>query len=356
MKRILIFLACLATLGVKAQQSVPTIRSEINTYFPSTNAKVIQAVKLRETFNDLLDHIDTLNKKRYTKSIAATRLINNTNYELVYITDTGKEGWFQYVAGSTASDDNNNTIVAANGRRYIRAAVLATSITDGAVSNAKLANAPANTMKGNNTGSSAVVQDLTTSQVRTLLSINNTDNTSDANKPISTATQTALNTKQANIQWRDEGSNVGLSGEIVTYNIVGSTAALTNSGNIATLTITEPVSLVVAASDEVTPLTTGTKLTFRMPHAMALTGVKASLTTAQASGSLLTVDIREGGTTVLSTLITLDNTERTSTTAATLPVISDSSLADDSEITIVITQVGASTVAAGLKVTLLGTR
>jgi len=38
--------------------------------------------------------------------------------------------------------------------------------------------------------------DLTISQVKTDLSLNNVDNTSDANKPISTATQTALNAKQ----------------------------------------------------------------------------------------------------------------------------------------------------------------
>ena len=113
---------------------------------------------------------------------------------------------------------------------------------------------------------------------------------------------------------------------------------------------------LVAASDEVTPIGTGTKVTFRMPHAMTLTGVRASLTTAQASGSLITVDVRENGTTVLSTLITLDNTERTTTTAATLPVVSDSAIADDSEMTIVVTQVGAATVATGLKITLLGTR
>ena len=77
------------TLTATAQQTVPTIRSEINTYFPSTNAKAIQAVRLRETFNDLLDHIDTLNKKRYAKTVAQVRAINNTDYELVYLTDSG---------------------------------------------------------------------------------------------------------------------------------------------------------------------------------------------------------------------------------------------------------------------------
>jgi hypothetical protein len=112
----------------------------------------------------------------------------------------------------------------------------------------------------------------------------------------------------------------------------------------------------VAASDETTALTTGTaKVTFRMPYAMTVTAVRASLSTAQASGSIFTVDINEGGTTILSTKLTIDNTEKTSTTAATAPVISDSALADDAEITIDIDQIGNGT-AKGLKVTIIGTR
>jgi len=114
--------------------------------------------------------------------------------------------------------------------------------------------------------------------------------------------------------------------------------------------------LVCAASDETTALTTGTsKITFRMPYAMTLSAVRCSLTTAQTSGSILTVDINEGGTTILSTKLTIDNTEKTSTTAATAAVISDTALADDAEITIDIDQVGDGT-AKGLKITLIGTR
>lgn len=117
-----------------------------------------------------------------------------------------------------------------------------------------------------------------------------------------------------------------------------------------------PTEIQVAASDETTALTTGTaKITFRIPYAMTLTAVRASLSTAQASGNIFTVDINEGGTSVLSTKLTIDNTEKTSTTAATPAVISDSALADDAEITIDIDQIGNGT-AKGLKVTLIGTR
>ena len=114
--------------------------------------------------------------------------------------------------------------------------------------------------------------------------------------------------------------------------------------------------IVLAASDETMALTAGTgKITFRMPYAMTLSSVRASLTTAQTSGSIFTVDINENGTSILSTKLTIDNTEKTSTTAATAPVISDTTLADDAEITIDIDQVGDGT-AKGLKIMLIGTR
>lgn len=117
-----------------------------------------------------------------------------------------------------------------------------------------------------------------------------------------------------------------------------------------------PAEIQLAVSDETTALTTGTaKVTFRMPYAMTVTAVRASLSTAQASGSIFTVDINEGGASILSTLLTIDNTEKTSTTAATPAVISDNLLIDDAEITIDIDQIGDGT-AKGLKVTLIGTR
>ena len=117
-----------------------------------------------------------------------------------------------------------------------------------------------------------------------------------------------------------------------------------------------PTEIQAAASDETTALTTGTeKVTFRMPYAMTLTAVRASLSTAQASGTIFTVDVNQGGSSIISTKITIDNTEKTSTTAATPPVISTSALTDDAEITIDIDQIGDGT-AAGLKVTLIGTR
>jgi hypothetical protein len=118
----------------------------------------------------------------------------------------------------------------------------------------------------------------------------------------------------------------------------------------------QAVEIQAAASDETTALTTGTaKVTFRMPHAMTLTAVRASLTTAQASGSIFTVDINQNGSSVLGTKLTIDNTEKTSVTAATPATITTSAITDDAEITIDIDQIGNGT-ATGLKITLIGTR
>lgn len=112
--------------------------------------------------------------------------------------------------------------------------------------------------------------------------------------------------------------------------------------------------IVITVGSEAGVVTTGAnKVTFRMPFAFTLTEVRASLRTAQATGSTLTVDVNEGGVSVLSTLLTIDNTETTSTSAATPPVISDPNLANDALIGITVTQTGDGT-AAGLKVTLIG--
>lgn len=117
----------------------------------------------------------------------------------------------------------------------------------------------------------------------------------------------------------------------------------------------DPVVLAVAVSDETTALTTGTaKVTFRMPFAMTVTAVRASLTTASTSGNP-TFDINEGGTSILgANKLSIDANEKTSTTAATATSISDSALADDAEITIDIDTAG--TGAKGAKVYLIGTK
>jgi hypothetical protein len=116
--------------------------------------------------------------------------------------------------------------------------------------------------------------------------------------------------------------------------------------------------LVIAVGDETTTLTTGTsKVTFRMPYGFTVSsssplGARASINTVSSSG-LVTVDINEGGTSILgANKLTIDVGEKTSFTALTPTTIADATLADDAEITIDIDVAG--TGAKGLKVMLIG--
>lgn len=142
------------------------------------------------------------------------------------------------------------------------------------------------------------------------------------------------------------------TGITITPNDGGDT--ITIAANASAIKPTE--SIIIAASDETTALAAGTaKVTIRMPYAFTVSAVYASLTTAQTSGSIFTVDINEGGTSILSTKLTIDNAEDDSDTAATPAVISDTSLAHRAKVTVDIDQIGDGT-AKGLKVTLVGTR
>lgn len=124
--------------------------------------------------------------------------------------------------------------------------------------------------------------------------------------------------------------------------------------SVGTAVKQKPECFILACSDLTTNLTTGTgKAYFRAPYAFTITAVRASLNTAQTAGSIFTVDINENGTTILSTKITIDNNELTSVTAATPPVISDTSLADNSIISVDIDQVGTAG-AKGLIVYIIG--
>ena len=95
-------------------------------------------------------------------------------------------------------------------------------------------------------------------------------------------------------------------------------------------------------------------ITFRAPAAFTLTEIRASVTLAPTDANLI-IDVTEGGTTVLSTLITIDAAELTSTTAAVPAVISDAAIADDALISINVDQVGSTLPGDGLKIWLIGT-
>jgi len=110
----------------------------------------------------------------------------------------------------------------------------------------------------------------------------------------------------------------------------------------------------IALGDETTPIVAGTSIvTFHAAVGFTLTDVVAGLTTTQTSGTILTFDINEAGVSILSTKITIDNTEDISTTAVAPPVLSDTVIAAGAKLTIDVDQIGDST-AAGAKIYLVG--
>lgn len=109
-----------------------------------------------------------------------------------------------------------------------------------------------------------------------------------------------------------------------------------------------------ALSDETTAISsTGTKLTWRTPAAITLTSARASLSTAATPGTM-TINIKETGVTIFSTKLTITANQKTSLTAATPYVFSDTTLADDAEIAFDVDVTG--TGGKGLKVKLYGYR
>lgn len=130
--------------------------------------------------------------------------------------------------------------------------------------------------------------------------LGNVDNTSDANKPVSTAQQSAID------------------------------AAKLRTQGFACSDLTTTITATIGA----------TKGYMIFPTGFIITGVYASLLTGQTGGSLFTVDIKESGTSILSTYITIDNNETSSTTAATAAVVSDTSIAAGVPVTAEVRQVG----------------
>ena len=141
----------------------------------------------------------------------------------------------------------------------------------------------------------------------------------------------------------------------LTYNTALDSAAggwlLSNpEGDLSLVTPTEIWEYAI--SDETTAITTGTaKLTSRAGKALTVSDVRASFSTAGSTASQF--DINLDGVSMLSTKLTVDANEKTSETAATPAVISDTTITDDQEITFDIDTAG--TGAKGAKIRIIGT-
>jgi len=164
-----------------------------------------------------------------------------------------------------------------------------------------------------------------------------------------------MTTKGDVVRYNTERERYGIGSTNQVLTVVAGLPAWADAGHV-----TQSRALEVACSDETTALTTGTaKITFRMPFAMTLNageaGVRASLTGAGSTSGTTTIDINEGGSTILSTKCTIDNGDLTSVGASSAVVVSDVNLEDNSSITVDIDAVTGGANETGLKIQLIGT-
>ena len=139
-----------------------------------------------------------------------------------------------------------------------------------------------------------------------------------------------------------------------------------NKQEAAAAAVTDAV-LIVCSNETTALVATVAIRAFRMPYALNLTSVTADVNTAPTdtgspASALLTIDINAetGGSpeyaSILSTKLTIDNTETTSVSATTAAVISTTALTANQRIVVDLDSVGATVAGTGLKVTLIGTR
>jgi len=171
----------------------------------------------------------------------------------------------------------------------------------------------------------------------------------------------------------DEGFDLSTKGQVHTYSTANAALAVgtdtfvlqADSGETTGLKWSDPenlkhaVALEIAASDETTALTVADdKVTFRMPFAMTLNagiaGVRASLTTAGTTSGVTTIDIEQGGVSILSTLLTIDYSDLTSYSAGTPVVVGTVALTDNAEITVNVDVLSGGATETGLKIQLIG--
>ena len=164
---------------------------------------------------------------------------------------------------------------------------------------------------------------------------------------------TTVITTEGDLRIGDSGGNaerlaIGSANQILLSN--GSTASwVASTGNVA-----PTLSFIVSLTAEDGDATVADNLAqIRMPLAFEITGVSAFANTAP-TGAALTFDITENSSTILSTLISIDATEKSSIDAGVQPVVDDSTMAADAIIGFNCDQIGSGDAGAGIKIIIKG--
>lgn len=122
---------------------------------------------------------------------------------------------------------------------------------------------------------------------------------------------------------------------------------LTRSSASTTYALVENFQVIEIAKDG-TAITGSSQYTFRAPFAMTLTQIPRALLSVASSSGSVSLDITAAGSSIFTTQLSIDESEKTSVTAATPAVLGTTNISNDSEI--IFDVVSAGTGAEGLKV------
>ena len=150
-------------------------------------------------------------------------------------------------------------------------------------------------------------------------------------------------------------SGNGAAGTTDTYTVTFTDTSTTTFTvvNGANGTTTETIGY--ALSDQTSDITTGVKITDRMPYAFTLTSILGSLAVA-ATGGTFTVNIKKNGVSIFTTKLTFDSGESTTATAAVPYVLSTTTFAANDIIELSVDTIGSVTAGKGLIIKLIGTK
>jgi len=162
-------LVLVSTQAPAAQKTQAVLSAEIQSNFPSCGTSCITAANLRTVFQDVVDsYFNVLATATGNTVLAGPNGSNGApTYRALVGPDLPLPGASSLGGVKSASATSTNVMLGidTSGNPAFGA------IPAGAVSNSMLANAPAQTLKGNNTTGSAAPTDLTVAQVKTLLAI-----------------------------------------------------------------------------------------------------------------------------------------------------------------------------------------